>query len=78
MLLKYLILLVQPIGNQYMYGKKQKQVSEYGVNQINKRILLLVPELIIYERELPLQMTSLGYSHDIISGANPQNNKIKY
>ena len=25
MVLKYLILLVQPIGNQYMYGKKQKK-----------------------------------------------------
>ena len=40
-------LLVQPIGNQYMYGKKQKKVSEYGLNQINKRVLLSVPKLII-------------------------------
>ena len=47
MVLKYLILLVQPIGNQYMYGTKQKKVSEYGLNQINKRVLLLVPKLII-------------------------------
>ena len=46
MVLKYLILLVQPIGNQYMYGKKQKKVSEYGLNQINKRVLLLVQKLI--------------------------------
>ena len=47
MVLKYLILLVQPIENQYMYGKKQKKVSEYGLNKINKRVLLLVPKLII-------------------------------
>ena len=47
MVLKYLILHVQPIGNQYMYGEKQKKVSEYGLNQINKRVLLLVPKLII-------------------------------
>ena len=46
MVLKYLILLVQPIGNQYMYGKKQKKGSEYGLNEINKRVLLLVPKLI--------------------------------
>ena len=34
--------------------------------------------LLLYERELPLLMTSPGYSCDIISGGNPQNNKIKY
>ena len=47
MVLKYLILLVQPIGNQYMYGNKQKKVPEYRLNQISKRVLLLVPKLII-------------------------------
>ena len=41
-----------------MYGKKQKKVSEYGLNQ----------SLLSYERELPPLMTSLGYSHDVISG----------
>ena len=30
-----------------MYEKKQKKVSEYGLNQINKRVLLSVPKLII-------------------------------
>ena len=28
-------------------GKSRKKVSEYGLNQINKRVLLLVPKLII-------------------------------
>ena len=46
MVLKYMNLLFQPIGNQYMYGKKQKKVSEYGLNEINKRVLLSVPKLI--------------------------------
>ena len=78
MVLKYLILLVQPIGNQYMYGKSKKKVSENGLNQINKRVLLSVPKLIIIWEGTPPLMTSLGYSHDIISGGNPQNNKIKY
>ena len=30
-----------------MYEKKQEKVSEYGLNQINKRVLLSVPKLII-------------------------------
>ena len=29
-----------------MYGKKQKKVSEYGLNEINKRVLLLAPKFI--------------------------------
>ena len=36
-----------------MYGKKQKKVSEKGVNQINKRVLLLVPNLIIVGEGIP-------------------------
>ena len=27
-----------------MYGNKQKKVSEYGLNEINKKVLLLVPK----------------------------------
>ena len=30
-----------------MYEKSRKKVSEYGLNQINKRVSLLVPKLII-------------------------------
>ena len=33
--------------------KKQKKVSEYGLNQINKRVLLLVPKLIIVGEGIP-------------------------
>ena len=36
-----------------MYGKRQKKVSEYGLNQINKRVLLSVPELIIVGEGIP-------------------------
>ena len=36
-----------------MYGKKQKKVLEYGLNQINKRVLLLVPKLIIVGEGIP-------------------------
>ena len=36
-----------------MYGKKQKKVSEYGLNQINKRVLLSVPKLIIVGEGIP-------------------------
>ena len=43
-----------------MYGKKQKKVSEYGLNQINKRVLLSVPKLIIVGEGIPTLMTSLG------------------
>ena len=71
-------LLVQPIGNQYMYGKKQKKVSEYGLNEINKRVLLLVPKPITIWEGTPTLMMPLGYPHDVISGGNTPNNKIKY
>ena len=54
MVLKYIILLVQSIGNQYMYGKKQKKVSEYGLNEINKRVLLSVPKLITVGEGTPI------------------------
>ena len=36
-----------------MYGEKQKKVSEYGLNEINKRVLLLVPKLIIIGEGTP-------------------------
>ena len=36
-----------------MYGKKQKKVSEYALNQINKRVLLSVPKLIIVGEGIP-------------------------
>ena len=37
-----------------MYGKKQKKVSEYGLNQINKRVLLLVPKPITVGEGIPI------------------------
>ena len=46
-----------------MYEKKQKKVSKYGLNQINKRVLLLVPELIIVGEGIP--------TPDDITGAFP-------
>ena len=61
-----------------MYGKKQKKVSEYGLNQINKRVLLSVPKLIIVGEESPPLIMSLGYPCDVTSEGNPQNNKLKY
>ena len=61
-----------------MYEKKQKKVSEYRLNQINKRVLLSVPKLISVGEGIPTPMTSLGYSHDITSEGNPPNNKLKY
>ena len=60
-----------------MYEKAEK-VSEYGLNQINKRVLLLVPKLITVGEGIPPLMTSQVSSLDVISGGNPQNNKIKY
>ena len=47
---------------------KQKKVSEYGLNQLNKGVLLLVPKLITVGEGIPTLMMSLGCSHDIISG----------
>ena len=36
-----------------MYEKKQKKVSEYGLNQINKRVFLSVAKLIIVGEGIP-------------------------
>ena len=36
-----------------MDEKKQKKVSEYGLNQINKWVLLLVPKLITVGERIP-------------------------
>ena len=36
-----------------MYEKKQKKVSEYGLNQINKRVLQSVPKLITVGEVIP-------------------------
>ena len=36
-----------------MYEKKQKKVSEQGLNQINKGVLLMVPKLIIVGEGIP-------------------------
>ena len=46
-----------------MYEKKQKKVSEYGLNQINKRVLLLVPKLITVGEGIP--------TPDDITGVSP-------
>ena len=43
--------------------KKQKKVSEYGLNQINKRVLLLEPKLITAGEGIP--------THDDITGEFP-------
>ena len=48
--------------------KKQKKVSEYGLNQINKGVLLSVPKLITVGEGIPTLMTSQGCSHDVVSG----------
>ena len=37
----------------HVWKKKQKKVSEYGLNQISKRVLLLVSKLIIVGEEIP-------------------------
>ena len=36
-----------------MYEKKQKNVSEYGLNEINKRVLLSVPKFITVGEGIP-------------------------
>ena len=46
-----------------MYGKKQKKVPEYGLNQINKEVLLSVPKLIIVGEGIP--------TPDDITGVSP-------
>ena len=60
-----------------MYEKKQKKVSEYGLNQINKGVLLSISELITVGKGITTPDEIIGYSHDVVSGGNPQNNKIK-
>ena len=52
-----------------MYEKSQK-VSEYGLNQINKGILLLVPKPITVGEGIP--------TPNDISWGSPQHNKLKY
>ena len=42
--------------------EKQKKVSEYGLNQINKRVLLLVPKLIIVGEGIPIPDDITGVS----------------
>ena len=37
-----------------MYGKKQKKVSEYRLNEINKKVLLSVPKLITVGEGTPI------------------------
>ena len=44
-------------------GKRRLKVSEYGLNQINKRVLLLVPKLIIVGEGIP--------TPDDITGVSP-------
>ena len=60
------------------YMKKQKKVSEYILNQINKGVLLLVPKLITVGEGIPTPNDIIGVFHDVISGGSPQNNKLKY
>ena len=78
MVLKYMNFTC-PINRKSIHvWEKQEKVSEYGLNEINKRVLLSVPKLITVGEGTPTPMMSLGYSHDVISGGNSQNNKIKY
>ena len=42
-----------------MYDKRKK-VSEYGLNQINKRVLLLVPKLITVGEGIPTPNDIIG------------------
>ena len=58
-----------------MYEKKQKKVSAYGLNQINKRVLLSVPKLITVGEGIPTPDDITGV---FTSEGNPQNNKLKY
>ena len=45
-----------------MYEERQKKVSEYGLNQINKRVLLLVPKLITVGEGVPTPDDVTGVS----------------
>ena len=58
--------------------EKRKKVSEKGLNQINKLVLLLVPKLITIGEGIPTLNDIIGYSHDVISGGSPVNNKLMY
>ena len=59
MVLKCMNLLVQPIGTDTCV-KKQKKVSEYGLNQINKGVLLSVPKLITVGEGIPTPNDVIG------------------
>ena len=50
-----------------MYEKTEKKFSEYGLNQINKGVLLLVPKLTTAGEGIPTPNEITGCSHDIIS-----------
>ena len=58
--------------------KKQKKVSEYGLNQINKMVLLSVPKLIIIWEGTPTPDDVTRVFPLCHQWRNPQNNKIKY
>ena len=60
-----------------MYEKVEKSFKIW-VNQINEGVLLLVPKLITVGEGIPTPDDVTGCSHDVISGRNPQNNKLKY
>ena len=47
--------------------KKQENVSEYGLNQINKRLLLLVPKLIVVGEGITIPNDIIEDSHYVIS-----------
>ena len=46
MILKYMKFTCPTNRKSIHVWKKQKKVSEYGLNEINKRVLLSVPKLI--------------------------------
>ena len=58
--------------------KKQKKVSEYGLNQINKGVLLSVPNLITVGEGIPTPDDVTGVFPRHHQWGNPQNNKLKY
>ena len=58
--------------------KKQKKVSEYGLNQINKGVLLLVPKFTTAGEGIPTPNDITGVFPWCHQWGNPQNNKVKY
>ena len=48
--------------------EKQKKASEYGLNQINKGVLLSVPKLITVGKGICTPNDITGIFHDVISG----------